>query len=319
MTASDEWSYRGNRIVTIENELLKITVFPSLGAKIYDLVYKPRGLNLLWHHPRIKPHQVPLGTPFDDSWSGGWDEIFPNDAPCIMEGERYPDMGEAWSIPWEYSLDRSGEPSSVTLLTTTKTPITACELSRALTLRQGEGSIHIQYRIRNIGQDPTRFLWKIHPSFVVNESCRIEIPANTGIVDPRYRNLYAGSSDTYRWPIAQSITGESINLSRVPPQTAHTCSLHYVTGLEDGLVTLKNPRENVDLRIRFSKRILHTVWLFLAYGGYRSLYTAVIEPSTSYPYDLPQAILQNHYSLLEPGQELRSGIEVQVSGHSEGV
>ena len=315
VTATDEWSYRGNRAVVLENEYLKLSVFPELGAKIYDILYKPFRRNLLWHHPRIYPHKVPLGTSFDDVWCGGWDEIFPNDAPCIVEGQRYHDMGEAWSIPWEYSIARDTDTGTVTLFTTTMTPIMACKLTRALTIRDGEPSVYFRYVLENTGYDALKFLWKIHPAFQINESCRIEIPARTGIVDPRYRDLYSESSNTYRWPKVNNRQGETIDLSRVPPPTARTCSLHYVTDLDDGVVTLQNPRDNIDLKIRFNKQILNTVWLFLAYGGYRSLYTAVIEPSTSYPYDLAQAISEGHYSRLEPGKQLNCDIDVQLSEH----
>jgi len=313
--ATDNSAYRGNRMVILENNLLSLTVLPELGAKIYDLIYKPTQKNLLWHHPRIFPHKVPLGAAFDDVWAGGWDEIFPNDAPCIVGGERYPDMGEVWSTEWDYSIIRN-DPQSATLSTITKTPISASRLTRTITIREDEASLSIRYLIENIGQDTLRFLWKIHPAFDVNETCTIHIPAKTGIVDPRYRQLYSKSSQKYPWPKVRSRDGVTVDLSSVPLASTHICSLHYVTDLSDGFVVLRNPRDNVDVRINFDKETLHTIWLFLDYGGYRSLYTAVIEPSTSYPYDLSQAIREGRFSRLEPGQQLSCRIDLQVLPHS---
>jgi len=66
VTVTDDWTYREIRTVILENEYLKVTVFPEIGAKIYDLIYKPRQKNLLWHNPRIPPMKVPFGAAFDD-------------------------------------------------------------------------------------------------------------------------------------------------------------------------------------------------------------------------------------------------------------
>lgn len=320
VTVDEDWSYRGIRSVLLENEFVRVLVFPELGAKIYDLIYKPFQKNVLWHNPRIKPTKVPLGAAFDDVWCGGWDEIFPNDAPCNVNGERYPDMGEAWSIAWGYSIIRPEErPETATLVTSVTTPITPCRLVRSLTIRAGEPTMHLRYLLENVGQDAVNFLWKIHPAFDINESCSIGVLAKTGIVDPRYAHLYSESSRRYRWPVAQSKGGGRIDLSRVSPPTAHTCSLHYVTDLEDGAVKLMNPMDNVDVKISFPKQILNNIWLFLAYGGYRSLYTAVIEPSTSYPYDLAQAISEGRTSHLNPGQSLTCDIHVELSPHSNAI
>jgi len=195
VTITNDWTYRKIRTVILENEYLKLTVLPEIGAKIYDIIYKPQQKNLLWHNPRIPPMKAPFGAAFDDVWSGGWDEIFPNDAPCNYDGERYPDMGEVWSIPWNYSVSRTEErPQAVTLVTSVTSPITPCKLTRTLTLKEGEASIHLQYALENLSHTSLKFLWKLHPALAINETCSIEIPASRGIIDPRYRHLYSETS-----------------------------------------------------------------------------------------------------------------------------
>ena len=319
VVACDDWTYSGLRTIILENDCLRVTAFPELGGKLYDLIYKPIQKNVLWHNPRIKPRRVPFGAAFDDVWCGGWDEIFPNDATCVVDGEKYPDMGEIWSIPWYYSIIRQQTGStyeSVTLRTSTSSPITPCRITRSLTLTEEDSAIHFEYALRNLGNIPLNFLWKLHPSFDINESCSIEIPGKTGIVDPRYRSSYSESSHKYVWPIAIKSDGSKVDISRIPPQTAHTCTLHYVTELSDGCVRLRNPKDNMMVTIRFPKEILNNVWLFLAYGGWRSIYTVVIEPSTSYPHDLAQAIKDGHCSHLDPGRKLECKVDVELSSIS---
>ncbi len=318
VTITDDWAYRKIRTVILENEHLKLTVLPEIGAKIYDIIYKPQQKNLLWHNPRIPPRKVPFGAAFDDVWSGGWDEIFPNDAPCNYGGERYPDMGEVWSIPWDYSVSRTEEkPQAVTLVTSVTSPITPCKLTRTLTLKEGELSIHLEYALENLSHDSLKFLWKLHPALAINETCSIEIPASRGIIDPRYRHLYSETSAEYDWPNAINREEKRVNISKIPPATEHCCSLHYVTDLQDGVVKFRNPRDNLDATFKFPKEIFTSVWLFLAYGGYRSLYTAVIEPSTSYPYDLAQAIKEGNFSRIKSDSKLKCDIDLELNTHSD--
>jgi hypothetical protein len=114
-----DWKYRGLQVVRIENEHIRLDVFPEVGAKIYNFIHKDSNRNLLWHNSRIPPSRVAYGALFDDHWCGGWDELVPNDMPFpAPSGEMLPDHGElrrrsalgkashsaAWIIPtqiWE--------------------------------------------------------------------------------------------------------------------------------------------------------------------------------------------------------------------------
>ncbi len=226
-------------------------------------------------------------------------------------------MGEVWSIPWDYSVSRTEErPQAVTLVTSVTSPITPCKLTRTLTLKEGEASIHLEYALENLSHDSLKFLWKLHPALAINETCSIEIPASKGIIDPRYRHLYSETSAEYAWPNAIDRDEKRVDVSRIPA-TEHSCSTHYVTNLQDGVVKFRNPRDNLDATFKFPKEIFTSVWLFLAYGGYRSIYTAVIEPSTSYPYDLAQAIKEGNFSLIKPDSKLKCDIDVELHDHSD--
>jgi hypothetical protein len=45
--------------IQLENECLSISALPDVGARIYDLIWKPSGRNFLWHNPRIAPQPYP--------------------------------------------------------------------------------------------------------------------------------------------------------------------------------------------------------------------------------------------------------------------
>jgi galactose mutarotase-like enzyme len=313
--ASDEWSLRGYKAVVLENEEVRVTILPELGAKIHGIHHLRKGRDVLWHNPRVPIGKVPFGSRFDDVWSGGWDEIFPNDAESTVGGERYPDMGEVWSLPWEYSVDEKRNEASAT--TKVACPISPVEVSRKVTMRRGEPGFDCEYEFVNLGGDEVRFLWKIHPAFEINGGCEISVPASAGFVDPRYASRFAAAR--YPWPRARYRDGKTVDVGKVVPE-ARTCTLHYLTGLREGAAAFTDRENGVRSTIEFQKDVMDNVWLFLAYGGWRGVRNAVIEPSTSYPYDLAEAIRRGHASRLEGGGRLRAKVSFRLDelGASEG-
>ena len=105
-----DWQYRGLQVVRLENDLLCIDVLPELGAKIYNFVHKPSGRNLLWHNPTLPPARQHYGAAYDDNWSGGWDELLPNDLPrAAPGGDLLPDHGEFWSQAADWEVTAASE------------------------------------------------------------------------------------------------------------------------------------------------------------------------------------------------------------------
>ena len=96
------WRFRGLQVARVMNEFICVDVLPELGAKIYNFTHRPSDTNLLWHNPRIAPSVQPFGADFDNVWSGGWDELIPNDIPArTLDEDLLPDHGEIWSQPSE--------------------------------------------------------------------------------------------------------------------------------------------------------------------------------------------------------------------------
>lgn len=92
--------------VALRGDVLELSVFPDAGGKILDLVHRPSGVNLLWQNPRLPPQRTYASAPFDDVWCSGWDEIFPTDAPCELNGVAYHDHGDLWIGPWEWQVEQ---------------------------------------------------------------------------------------------------------------------------------------------------------------------------------------------------------------------
>ena len=85
----------------MENEWLRLVVLPQAGAKVWQIRYKPLGADLLWNNPGLAPARQAFYASYDDTWSGGWDELFPNDEAGELLGYKLPDHGELWTGEWQ--------------------------------------------------------------------------------------------------------------------------------------------------------------------------------------------------------------------------
>ena len=90
--------------VTVENDAVRLQVWPAFGGKVSSLVDKADGHELLYDYPCELPTRPRYAEPFDDGWAAGWDECFPAVAPGPYPGHPYdgtpvPDHGELWGLP----------------------------------------------------------------------------------------------------------------------------------------------------------------------------------------------------------------------------
>jgi hypothetical protein len=314
---STEWTYRGLDVILLENEHLRVIVLPQLGGKIWSIVDKRRDHELLWHHPRVVPRPAMFGAAYDDWFCGGWDELFPNDAVVEIGGERYPDHGELWAMPWEWSIVEQTR-DEVTISLRHAGIITTTRFEKRLTMRANEPLLHIAARIRNEGAQPLDFLWKLHPALNITPDSRIDMPARRIEIDPGFR-ARLGALEAFEWPHATAESGAQIDMRRVPLFESQSCDFYYAVDLDDGWCALTDTRAKAGFGLVFDKTVFRTVWIFGAYGGWRGLYTTILEPCTGYPYRLDEAIARGTASQLAPGAELRTEITAVVYHGVEGV
>ena len=174
LTLSTVGVHRGLRVVTLENELLRVQVLPEAGAKIWQITYLPLDTELLWNNPHIPPERHAIHAPYDDVWSGGWDELFPNDEEAVIHDKRYPDHGELWSAAWEAESFSFADRVAVTLRL--QTPMSSVAVEKTIELRHGSAQLHFSHRFTNHGAAAFPFLWKLHPAMRVTPQHRIDMP-----------------------------------------------------------------------------------------------------------------------------------------------
>jgi hypothetical protein len=307
VTVDLNWTYNDIRTVVLENNLLRVVVMPDLGAKIWQITYKPRGKDLLWHHPRLKPRKLGLHAAYDDNFFGGWDELYPNDEAELIGDEMFPDHGEIWTLPWSYALEHA-DTESVTLHMWVETPISASRLSKRITLRAGEAKLRFQHTITNLGRKPQPFLWKLHAALKADEFSRIDLPAQTMMMEsfgsPRTgKTLYE-----YEWPYSADNNGSLHDMRKVLPMGAGVSEFQYAPDMKAGWCALTHTKEEIGFGLSYDSQVLPSCWLFASYGGWRELHTVVLEPCTGYPSRIKDGLEGGTHQILQPGETVTCAI-----------
>lgn len=309
---SENASIAGFRVITLENEILRIDIVPALGAKIVNFIHKPTDTNFLWHNPHVELRAVSAGASYDDNFVGGWDELFPNDSPGIAGGtEPYPDHGELWSQSWSYDVTQNAA-DCVEVHLQLRTTVTNCLVEKWISLRPADGRLRFRHRITNQADKPLDFLWKLHPAVVVEQGDRIDVPGSTGeAVDPTFGSIRAQTP--FPWPVYVNPGGTPLDVSRVPPIN-NDREFVYVRGLTAGWCAVRRVHRNVGFGLVFPTHIFSSVWLFMTFGGWRGLSTVVLEPCTAVPKDLREAIRLGTCSHLEPHESMDAEVMAVAFG-----
>lgn len=275
------------------NEHLEVTILPEIGAKLYDLIWRATGQNFLWHNPRIAIQRYPIEANFDNYWCGGWDDAFPTCESCVHKGEVYPNLGELRSICWEVE---SASRSEIRLAASG--PISPVRAEKRV--RLAADSLEMSFSLRHIGYVPLEFIWGTHPALAINPDCILHIPAKKGLVAQSSDPLLGEPGHSYRWPRLESSDG-SVDMSRMLPPGKFSAG-HYATELTAGWYAIEYPAVGSGILFEFPLSLCPYLWLWLSYGGWRGYYLAVVEPWTSCPVTLSDAVAAGTHRILHPGE-----------------
>jgi hypothetical protein len=303
------WSFRPFRALVLENRNLRVVILPELGGRIWSIVYKPHNRELLWHNPRIPPASAPFGAVFDNVWCGGWEEMFPSPAPSVINGESYPDHGEVWCLPWEAATESTGDSASARL--SCEARISAVRVEKKFTLHSDESRLEVAYSLHNPSLTDLPCIFTLHPAFSVTPDCRIDFPPMAVQLDSSYPASLDGVASPFPWPHATR-KGQEVDLRRVGPHSSGEVYFFCGTGFEDGWCAVTDTLRRLSWGLVFSPRFFRACWLFASYGGWRNHDLAILEPSTSFPQQVEQAIENKTAATLPAGGTLETSVVLRV-------
>ena len=302
----------GFEAYVLENPKLRVVVIPSLGGRIWEALDRVRDRQWVWHREIVGLAVQASGSTYDDVWAGGWEELFPNDAPCDFEGRTLPDHGEWWTTAWTVAEVSQGREAVVRLQCESRVRRALC--TKEIRLAEDADTIYVYYHVQSLESEPFHFLFKQHLPVAISPSCGLVLPGGrVTTVDPTFGTMLHGRGP-FVWPLGTGSGGEPLDLSRIPGASADAREFVYVTDLPEGWCGVDDAAKGASVRLGFDRRVLPFVWLFLSYGGWRGCYTAVLEPCTNMPKDLAAAVRAGHSSRLSPGEVFETRVGLTVGG-----
>ncbi len=294
--------------IVLENAEVAIVIRPDLGGRIDRLFDKRTEHDWIWHPPQYDSTQtraIELGESFDQHWTGGWDEIFPNDAAGEFQGRQLVDHGEFWSQSWQV-LEQ--EQSSLKLGLTCETVPVKVEK----TIRIDDAQIELGYAFQNLSDQPVSFLFKQHAAIAIESGDEIILPECD--IEPAFLEFsrIIGQPGKTKFPTAIDKNGETVRLDRTPARSSQLQEFYYSSGLAIGQCGVRNPRSRSTLMMNFNLNEFPYVWMFQSYGGWNDYYVLVMEPCTTMPYDLEIAERNGTIATLDPYQIQYRQLKVQL-------
>jgi hypothetical protein len=301
-------SAHGFDALVLQNAHLRAVILPSLGGRVWELEDLVRGRQWIWHRPDVPLRQMPLGSPYDDVWAGGWEELFPNDAAGLFEGRQLPDHGEWWTMAWNWTDVSTAGTAGVVL--SAESTVVKASCTKTFRLAPDAPVLSVHYRIRSLEASPVHFLFKQHLPVHVTPDCRVQLPGGQcQAVDPDFGTTLR-DGDVHAWP---GVSG-GVDLRVVPPPASRNREFVYVKDLAGPWCGVDDARAGASIRMEFEPARMPFVWLFLSYGGWRDVYTAVLEPCSNMPKGLPEAVRAGQSAVLNPGATFETVVTVRLDG-----
>lgn len=291
---------RSMQALRIENDLLSATILLDKGADIYELIYKPRHVDVLWKTPwglREPARGAALSLNSEITWleyyPGGWQLLFPNAGDeCAYRGVPLTMHGEASLIAWDCLRVSQGTGYAEVQMETRlfRSPF---RLWRVLRVEQGRAVLTIREGISNEAGEPMDYMWGHHPALgapFLCGACRIDTGARGLLAD----EVFVGTDNPlqgghrYAWPTAESPTGP-VDLSRVPGRDEPRFTMGYLTDFDSGWYAITNPELGFGVGLSWPVDAFPYAWFWQemhassGFPFYRNCYTMAIEPNTSIP------------------------------------
>ena len=318
------------KAVTLENELVAVTVLPGKGAEISALYYKPRNINVLWKAP-WKVKELGIGnmvssdsaTVWLEHYGGGWQEIFPNAGDeCTYKGVNLNFHGEASLLPWSYEvIEQSTKQISVRFsVTLFRSPFT---LVRTMSLERDKATLKLNEIVRNEANESMEFIWGHHPAFgapFLSEECLVDTGGTSIQADDRYNSPgnFLPLGEEWRWPIVEDIHGKSRDISYVSSLHSGESCLAYLKDFSTGWDAITNQKLGMGIGFSWPKEIFPYAFFWeeahdsSGFPFYGRAHTIAIEPFSSIPGQGLANVIQKTGSQLrlEPGGEIEAEMRV---------
>lgn len=325
---SDRFTYKGWKLLVLENELIRVTVLPEKGSDVWEFLYKLVDVDFMWRTPQglvdrslYIPSKPSIDGNFMDFYEGGWQEIAPSGgAGCVYKGADYGLHSETWNCIWDCVIEQD-DPEEVCAKLTCRLMKVPLIIEKRLTLKSGEAILHIDEKITNDSEETIDYMWGHHPAFgapFLNENCVVDIPASKVEVYsfPEDKNKRFERGNIFDWPKMTTISGEVVDGSRIPGSESKGSDELGFIDMREGWYALTDTKKKIGFALEWDLEAFPYLWFWQVFGGgagypfYGRTFNCALEPWSSYPlFGLQKAIEHGTQKTLAPHESASADLK----------
>jgi hypothetical protein len=305
----------GHHILTLENDLIRISIDVDQGAHIFEMTNKWTNIDILYKDPKsLVDYDV-----------GGWYELFPNAGKaCNLKGTDIPGHGDVRYLPWKFEVQQEKE-AEIRLYLWTESVVLPFKLEKTITLLREQAVLYVSEKITNHGTSAEPYLWGHHMTFgapFISSKSRIDLPACRIYNQSQYHSeasrLTKDASGTLdRMP---GINGDMINIKYFPSEPSS--EMLFIDGLQSHWYNVFNEQANLGFAVAWDKKTFPYLWLWQEHHSAQQqpfngqVYGMALEPQASNVPILANAVAQGEAPVLPAGQSEETWLTV-VMHHFE--
>lgn len=316
---NDELTYRGLRVMTLENELIRVSILLDQGTDIYEFLHKPTDTDFMWHSPEgvrrpgafAATSYLPSGS-FMDYYEGGWQELLPHGGgKCVYRGAELGQHGEVFGLPFRHAI-LEDDPECVSVRTWVRTVRTPFLLEKTFTIRTGRPVLEIEETLTNEGRVAMDLMWGHHPAFgppFLDGTCRVYCGPNTVYCDTNGDDpARFAAGQQFPWPTGPGLAGELVDVSLITPPEAAVSDMLFLTELVEGWYAVTSHSRGVGFGMSFDTNVFRHLWYWLSLGGTMEApswgrnYVMALEPFSSFPGTLTEVMKWGNQLVMQPGE-----------------
>lgn len=280
--------------ISAENQYLQMAMLPEFGGKITSIYRKDVKYEYLWYFPEMLRRNC---SGYDECFSGGIDEVFPNDPPETICGIDFPDHGLLWSTALDYSLETDA------VVLTGSWLQGMMRYKKKIMLADDLPHIKIEYKIENLLGHDLPFLWKMHAAVKAEPGDCITCPAaKAECMDVVWSRFY--SKAPFDWPYHPAYRADRM------PAADGTTEFLLLYKLQEGKLEISRASGR-KFAYLFDRAVFPYVCYFASYGGFKGNYFAVAEPATARGSTVNEAHQHTACLVLKPGEVIETSMIIK--------
>jgi len=292
------------RIHRLRSDQVEAEIWLDRGARIASLRDVQRQYEWMDRPPSDRPLvDNRVGDDFATSPLVGADECFPTVGAATLRQGDIPDHGEVWPRAWD-AIDTESAHACVCRCELATLPLA---IQRAASV---EGAtLRLEYRVENLSDAATPWLWCWHPLMVMPKNPRLEFE---GVGDAFRVESSIGLEPVEVQPLTEPISSPDAPVRRVElGASGATAAKLFAPADPRGAVTLSDVDRGASLRVGWNGTPITGLGLWINRGGWDGFTHVAIEP-TSTPVESVADVPETGW--LAPGARVSWRLDLEVAG-----